>query len=578
ESVQRSLEEPQRRAYHRELARALEAASTQTFASLRMLVTHLAEAGELERAGQHAARAADMAAEALAFDQAAELYRMALQLLPSRAPREQQRLWVALARSLDYAARGADAARAYLKAAAGAQGQERRELRRKAAELLLASGHLDEGLTAVDDMLGEFGARLPATRQAALAALRWQRMLLRVRGLRYRAKSEAEISREALDRIDTFYAVQVGLTAVDNLRAFAFQTRGFRMALDAGEELRIGRGMALEGLNRATLGLSRQKEALDLISRARRIGEARGDAYVTSLSISCEGMALYLGGQFREGAARIAEGERMQRERLRHTSAAVAKELGAARVLKLQALRMQGDFQEMDRSALEYQRDAEARGDLFAEVSFLRGAAFRHLVADAPERALEDLTAKVWPPPHGHFHTQHWYSLRIRAEVALYGGEPNGRAFLAEEFFAMNRSALPEMQVLRAEAVWLWARLCLLEAASIPDQRAAALREVREAVRSLEAEKVPYASGLAALVRGCLGSVTGDRAGAVKELARAREALADQMGLCAAAAAYRLEQLAGGGPKEGEAMLRALGVRQPARMADVVVPGDFGRG
>ncbi|HZN91608.1 MAG TPA: AAA family ATPase, partial [Myxococcales bacterium] len=491
ESVARWLEEPQRRRFHRELATALESSGEETFASLRMLVFHLTESGATERAGHHAARAADLAVQALAFDQAAELYQAALKLFPQRRPEEQQRLKVELARALDYAAKGAAAARAYLEAAQGAEGPERREYRRKAAELLLASGHVDEGLVAVDEVLADFGAQLPANRRAAVASLAWQRLQLQIRGLAYEPHPAEEISREVLDRIDTFYAIQTGLSGVDSVRAFAFQTRGFRLALDAGEELRIGRGMAQEGFNVATAGLAAQKQALDLISRARRIGEARQDWYLLSLSAVAQGMALYLTGEFTEGARLIADGERMQRERIPHASAAVAKEFSTARLLRLQALRMSGDLQEMERSTLEYVRDAVARGDLFAEVSMVRGAAVRHLAADRPERALEDLETN-WPPPRGSFHNQHWYSLRMRAEVALYGAEPTARAFLAEEFLAFRRSALPNLQVARVEADWLWARLCLLEA-FVPHARAPALREVRRAVKTLESEQVPYA-------------------------------------------------------------------------------------
>src|SRR5439155_16011526 len=135
------------------------------------------------------------------------------------------------------------------------------------------------------------------------------------------------------------------------------------------------------------------------------------------------------------------------RETVQRTSASAAKEFGTARLLRLQALRLTGELPEMERSTLEYVKEAVARGDLFAEVSFVRGAAFRHLAADAPERALDDLTAKEWPGPRGSFHNQHWYSLRLRAEVALYGAEPTARAFLAEEFLAFRRSALPNLQV-----------------------------------------------------------------------------------------------------------------------------------
>jgi hypothetical protein len=160
--------------------------------------------------------------------------------------------------------------------------------------------------------------------------------------------------------------------------------------------------------------------------------------------------------------------------------------------------------------------------------------------------------------------------------VALYGGETSARAFLAEEFTAMRRSPLASMQVLRAEADWLWARLCLLEAMSLPHQRGSALREVRKMVDQLESEQVPYASALALLVRGCHDSVVGERSSAMRHLTSARIALQGHLGLCAAAAEYRLGQVGNDSRRqEGEAMLRALGARDPERMVDVLAPGAF---
>ena len=66
-----------------------------------VLAVHYQGAGNLERAGQCSALAADRAAEALAFDRAARLYRTALELggLPDAAP-EQRRLRERLADAL----------------------------------------------------------------------------------------------------------------------------------------------------------------------------------------------------------------------------------------------------------------------------------------------------------------------------------------------------------------------------------------------------------------------------------------------------------------------------------------------
>ena len=81
------------------------------------LAQYLHGAGEEKRAATYAARAAENAASALAFDRAARLYQWALDLDPESG--EQRALTVALGDALLNARRGTEAAEAYLRAADG---------------------------------------------------------------------------------------------------------------------------------------------------------------------------------------------------------------------------------------------------------------------------------------------------------------------------------------------------------------------------------------------------------------------------------------------------------------------------
>src|SRR5205823_11624628 len=118
ETVTANMHRAPLRECHETLARLLEADGS---ADPEILAVHLHAAGELARAGHYAAAAARAAAEALAFDRAARLYRLALDLVP---PRDAARagLQIALATSLANAGRGAEAAPQYLTAAEAAQG------------------------------------------------------------------------------------------------------------------------------------------------------------------------------------------------------------------------------------------------------------------------------------------------------------------------------------------------------------------------------------------------------------------------------------------------------------------------
>ena len=133
-------------------------------------------------------RAADEAADALAFDRAVKLYRRALELRPADDA-EGRRLRARLGDALANAGRGLDAAHAYREAAADAAGQaEQLDLQRRAAYQFLISGHIDEGLAAFATILARVGMPLPVTPRRALLRLLVSRAKLRLRGLRFRER------------------------------------------------------------------------------------------------------------------------------------------------------------------------------------------------------------------------------------------------------------------------------------------------------------------------------------------------------------------------------------------------------
>src|SRR5216110_3623252 len=92
--------------------------------------------------------------------------------------------------ALANADRGAPAAEAYLAAAALRSGDDALELRRRAAEQLLRSGHLDEGLGVMNAVLREVGLPAVTRRRWPVASLLAQRVLLRVRRWRGPARRE----------------------------------------------------------------------------------------------------------------------------------------------------------------------------------------------------------------------------------------------------------------------------------------------------------------------------------------------------------------------------------------------------
>ena len=209
-------------AHHARLALVLEASGQ---ADPELLGVHLQQAGERKRAGVCYVQAADRAAEALAFDRAARLYRRSLELRTVQEEEERQ-LRVRLAQALANAGRGPESACEYLSAASGAAPAEALELRRRAALNLLTCGHFREGIETIRPVLEAFGLGLPSSPARALWPLLLARLRLRLRGLRFTVRPPEQIAPEDIRYIDVCWSVGAGLFALDPLSAWTFLTRG----------------------------------------------------------------------------------------------------------------------------------------------------------------------------------------------------------------------------------------------------------------------------------------------------------------------------------------------------------------
>jgi len=211
ETVLTHLSPAARRWCHDRLARVLEVSGQ---ADPEVLADHFLGAGDRLRACDFYDQAADKAEGALAFDHAARLYRLALEL-DCRPPAAQRRLGKKLGDALSNGGRGAEAALVYLQAAVGATAAETLELKRQASTQLLISGHVDEGLTLLRTILGPLGLSMPSTPQGALLSLIRHRAMLRLRGLRFRSRDETQVSAEDLTRIDLCWSAVAGLSVID---------------------------------------------------------------------------------------------------------------------------------------------------------------------------------------------------------------------------------------------------------------------------------------------------------------------------------------------------------------------------
>ena len=243
ETVVKRLPPSTVQSHHRRLAEALEAAA---HPDPETLAVHFHGAGLDGRAAHYAILAATQAGEAMAFDRAARLYHFALNLeRPETAGL--RRLQIELGNALAYAGRGHEAAQAYLAAADAAESSlNRLELRRRAGEQLLRSGHIDHGFAVMNAVLGEIGIDLDISPRRALLSLLWHRVLIRLSGLRFQERDLSKIAPLDLFKVDACWSVALHVGMIDTMRGADFQARQLLLACRIGDLRRVARAIAAE--------------------------------------------------------------------------------------------------------------------------------------------------------------------------------------------------------------------------------------------------------------------------------------------------------------------------------------------
>jgi hypothetical protein len=574
ECVVGTLAPAQLREHHLRLAQALEASG---HADDEVLAVHFHGAGETERAAGYAGHAAARSAQALAFDRAARLFRLALELRGPAHP-EAPRLQVGLADALANAGRGGEAGHAYAAAAAAAPENEALELRRRAAEQFLRAGHVDLGLEAMSTVLRSLGMGLARSPRRALVSLVLRRLWLAVRGLGYRERDAAAVPPGELIRIDACWSVAIGLSLVDTVRAADFQARHLLRTLRAGEPYRIARALALESGHSAAGGAPAQERTQRLVGMASALAERLQHPHALGLAASMAGLTACLEGRFQTALARCDEAARLLRER----GTGVAQELDTAHSYALMALSYLGQTRELARRLPALLQDAADRGDLFGSIRMrTRGLAFSLLAADDPDQALREVEQAIATWSQRAFHNPHYNALWARATIALYRGDgARVRALFAEQGRALRRSLVLRAQLARIEVFYLQGRAAVAVAAAGPEARVPLDHALRQA-RRLRGEQARWAEPLAALVEAGVLSVRGQSDHALARLAQAEAGAAEvHLGLHAAAARRRRGELLGGSDGEAlvasaESAMRSQDVRDPARMAGLLAPGRW---
>jgi eukaryotic-like serine/threonine-protein kinase len=571
ETVLAHLDGVQRITCHHRLAVALESSGR---ADPEALTVHWKEAGRPEKAAHYAAASGDKAVHALAFDRAVDFYRLCLDLIPAESPQVRS-LWSRLGDAAANAGRGHEAAQAYLAAAAIARPADALDLRRRAAEQLLRSGHFAEGMTALRSVLSSVGEKIAESPGRALLALGARRLHLKLRGLKFDQRDESQLAPGALTRLDSCWSAAAGLGMVDTIRGADFQTRHLLLALKAGEPYRIARALAMEAGFVSIGGVAAAARAAKLVDAATALAHQVGHPHAIGLADMTAGIAKVQLGQWAQGRVLLSRADGIFRERC----TGVSWELATTEAFHLVALFYLGSFARLRAAAPAIMTEASARGDLYASTN----ARLSHmnlawlLGGDEPlaEQQIA-LAMKAWSP-EGYV-AQHYYALVARVHIELYAGRGDGAWTLAEQHWPpLHKSPFMRVQFIRVEAHHLRARAALAAAAMPSAAAQEPLLAVAERdAAQLEREQAPWATALAQLVRAALAARRGQATVAVALLGAAAAALeALEMHGYSAAASARRAQLTGDAPAYALALaaVRDAGAPDAEALIRMLVPG-----
>jgi hypothetical protein len=563
-----------RKSYHRRLALALE---TSHQADPEALAIHWQGAGEAAAAIHYATLAAQQASSAFAFDRAARLYRLAIELTPVGSSQTQP-LRAQLGAALSDAGRGAEAADALLAATDGANAAEALDLQRRAAEQFLRCGRLDDGLAVLSTVLNVAGMKLASSPRAALISLLYRRAQVAIGGLRFKERDPSEVSSKDRTIIDTCWSVALGLSLVDPIQGADFQARHLLLALDAREPYRIARAFAMEVVYCATMGQSMRRRGERLLALGRSLCARLDNPHASGLLQWSEGVMGYLSGQWRTGFEYSSGAEEVFRNQCR----GVAWELASARAFSLWSLYYLGRIEEISRRVPVLLKEALDRGD-FYDATNLRASHTNvvWLAADQPKEARRHVVESIqqWSPRG--FHLQHYFDFHAQGQIDLYCGRwGDALRGVADVWTRFETSLLTRIQGVRIEAWFLRARALLGVAQGASDsRRKELLLAARSDARRIAREGRVSSHGFASMIEAAAASLCGEQERAAQLLRAAIDGFdAEGMQLFSAACRVRLGSLIGGNEgreleARGLGVISQQGIRAPSRYLQVLAPG-----
>jgi hypothetical protein len=486
-------------------------------------------AGELEGARRYVLAAAGQASSAFAFDRAAKLYSLALEIGSADLPEHEleARRGYALAsagRSREAGQAFERAARAVRKVHGGGQVAQALSFQRSAAEHFLKSGYDAEGLAAIQAMLTHFDISYPDSRNEALVKAMAHRIMLLARGLK--AGSVPTSRRHALERVDALWVVAMTMGFVNHARASYFSIRCLLESLETGHPARIVRACAIECTQWGAMpGSFTRRIAERILGLGDGLAEQLGSPYDRGVMLGAKACLAWFAGRWASTIGFADEGARILRSC--HGS---SFELAVLDTWSFSALAFKGDLHELVARVESAQEDSERRDDRFlARNTCLGQPVLAWLAVDRPDFAVElaDRTVAWWP--EADHRTEQYFLYVAKAQALLYRGDADAAYALTLKHWPMvENDFFLGMPCVRDELWHLRARTAIAIAAERYRKGRASegrkyVEEARRGASLIERHGLDCGRAWAALIRAGAESISGDRGAAVAALEDAIE-------------------------------------------------------
>ena len=361
---------------------------------------------------------------------------------------------------------------------------------------------------------------------------------------------------------------------VDTTRGAAFQARNLLESLLLGDRYRLARALGIEAAYVGSMGLYSRDRTAQIGALALQAGTEGGRPHGLAVAIGGYAVAQCLEGDWRsalEGCERADEIYRTQ------CPDATWERATTAIFIQTCLLRL-GDFARAETHAAKVLQGALDRGDLFVDTWLaVRSGGFLHLVHDRPTEARRRVDEAMERWPSRGFQVPAFWAAHTRLMVDLYEGRPEvARVAALANVRSAWRSMLASLHELRVDGNVAIVRATLATHRSRRDP--ALLRAAAATVRKIRRERTRWSQPFAAAMDGAVLAHRGrteEAAGALAVAAAGFDAL--EMPADAAAARIAAGRLTGGDEgaglrDRGVAALGALGVEDPQRLADVMIP------